>query len=196
MQNLQFPLDFKFKIFTPSNDFSVFDANGKEVAYTRQKIFKIKEGIEIFQDASRKQRLYQINADRILDFNANYRITDADGQTLGSVRRKGMRSLWRTHYPVYDANGQKLYDIREKNPWVAVLDGLVGEVPVVGWFTGYFLNPSYAITDAAERETYLLKKVPSFMERRFSLAQQAGAAHAELVALSWMMLMLLERRDG
>ncbi len=196
MQNLQFPLDFKFKIFTPSNDFSVFDANGKEVAYTRQKIFKIKEGIEIFQDASRKQRLYQINADRILDFNANYRITDADGQTLGSVRRKGMRSLWRTHYQVYDANGQKLYDIREKNPWVAVLDGLVGEVPVVGWFTGYFLNPSYAITDAAERETYLLKKVPSFMERRFSLAQQAGAAHAELVALSCMMLMLLERRDG
>lgn len=196
MQNLKFPLDFKFKIFTPSNDFSVFDADGSEVAYTRQKIFKIKEGIEIFQDASRKQRLYQINADRILDFNANYRITDGSGTVLGSVRRKGMRSLWRTHYQVYCADGQKLYDIREKNPWVAVLDGLVGDLPVIGWFTGYFFNPAYGITDLSGQEAYLLKKMPSFMERRFQMEKQGRAGHDELAVLSAMMLMLLERSDG
>lgn len=196
MHHLHFPLDFKFKIFTPSNDFSVFDANGKEVAYTRQKIFKLKEGIEIFQDASRRQRLYQIHADRILDFNANYRISAEDGRRLGSVRRKGMRSLWRTHYQVYDAAGQFLYDIRETNPWIAVADGLVGEIPVLGWLTGYFLNPSYSITDAGGQEAYLLKKTPSFMERRFSLEKLGSAPHDELVTLSTMMLMLLERRDG
>lgn len=196
MQNLQFPLDFKFKILTPSNDFSAFDARGQEVAYTRQKIFKLKEGVEIFQNASRKQRLYQINADRLLDFNANYRITDESGQLLGSVRRKGMRSLWRTHYQVYDAQGQFLYDIRETNPWIAVADGLVGEVPVLGWLTGYFLNPSYSITDAEGQEAYLLKKTPSFMERRFSLEKRSQAPHDELVTLSTMMLMLLERSDG
>lgn len=196
MQNLKFPLDFKFKIFTPSNDFSVFDADGSEVAYTRQKIFKIKEGIEIFQDASRKQRLYQINADRILDFNANYRITDGSGTVLGSVRRKGMRSLWRTHYQVYGADGQKLYDIREKNPWVAVLDGLVGDLPVIGWFTGYFFNPAYGITDLSGQEAYLLKKMPSFMERSFQMEKQGRAGHDELAVLSAMMLMLLERSDG
>lgn len=93
MQNIQFPLDFKFKIFTPSNDFSVFDAQGKEIAYTRQKIFKIKEGIEIFRDDTRKERLYQINADRIIDFNAAYTITAENGSKLGSIRRAGVRSL-------------------------------------------------------------------------------------------------------
>ena len=63
MQNLRFPLNFTFKIFTPSNDFTVFDAQGEEVAYTRQKIFKIKESIEIFRNGSRNETLYTIDAD-------------------------------------------------------------------------------------------------------------------------------------
>ena len=62
MQNMQLPLHFHFKIFTPSNDFSVVDARGREVAYTRQKIFKLKEAVEIFSDATRRMRLYRIQA--------------------------------------------------------------------------------------------------------------------------------------
>ncbi|XXQ68547.1 hypothetical protein ACKLNO_01380 [Neisseriaceae bacterium B1] len=196
MQNIQFPLDFKFKIFTPSNDFSVFDAQGNEIAYTRQKIFKIKEGIEIFRNDTRKERLYQINADRIIDFNAAYTITAENGEKLGSVRRAGMRSLWRTHYQIFDANGTHIYDIREANPWIAVVDGLLGEVPILGMFTGYFLNPSYLITNLQDEEMFELKKKPSFMERRFSLEKQGQSEHDELVTLSCMMLMLLERSDG
>ena len=58
---------FHFKIFTPSNDFSMVDARGREVAYTRQKIFKLKEAVEIFSDTTRRTRLYRIQADRIID---------------------------------------------------------------------------------------------------------------------------------
>lgn len=196
MQNIQFPLDFKFKIFTPSNDFSVFDAQGNEIAYTRQKIFKIKEAIEIFRNDTRKERLYQIHADRIIDFNAVYNISAENGEILGSVRRAGMRSLWRTHYEIFDAHNNKLYDIREANPWIAVVDGLIGEIPILGMFTGYFLNPSYLITDNQDNEIFELKKMPSMMERRFNLSKQATSEHDALVTLSCMMLMLLERSDG
>ncbi|MDO4434456.1 MAG: hypothetical protein Q4B82_07750 [Alysiella sp.] len=196
MRNLTFPLDFQFKIFTPSNDFSVLNAQGEEIAYTRQKIFKIKEAIEIFTDSSRSQRLYQINADRIIDFNACYRIHAENGAELGNVRRAGMRSLWKTHYEIFDANNVKLFDIKEENPWVAVADGLLGEIPILGMFTGYFLNPTYLISDISGNIQYKLKKTPSFMERRFSLQKLGDAAHNELVTLSCMMLMLLERADG
>lgn len=196
MQQMKLPLQFHFKIFTPSNDFSVLDADGREVAYTRQKIFKLKEEVEIFSDASRRERLYRIRADRIIDFNACYRIVDEQGAELGSVRRDGMRSLWRTRYQIYDADNRLLYRVQEKNPWIAVLDGLVREIPVIGAFSGYFLNPSYLITDEAEQQVYLLKKEPSWLERRFSLQKTGTAAHDELVTLSLMMLMLMERKDG
>ncbi|MDK4681143.1 hypothetical protein QEO94_00485 [Kingella negevensis] len=196
MKNLQFPLNFQFKILTPSNDFSVLDAQGNEVAYTRQKIFKLKEGIEIFRNSSRQERLYQINADRILDFNACYKITNEQGLELGSIRRSGMRSLWQTHYEIFGANSLKLYDIQETNPWISVLDGLLGEVPILGMFTGYFFNPSYTITDTQGKQDYLLQKEASLLERKFSLQKMGNAANDELVTLSCMMLMLMERADG
>jgi uncharacterized protein YxjI len=40
MKNLQFPLQFSFKISTLSNDFTVKDANGVTVSYIKQKMFK------------------------------------------------------------------------------------------------------------------------------------------------------------
>lgn len=196
MQNIMFPLDFKFKIFTPSNDFCVFDAQGNQIAYMRQKMFKLKEAVEIFSDDTRSERLYQIHADRIIDFNAAYSIGAESGGKLGSVRRSGMRSLWRVHYEIFDAEGEKLYDIHEANPWIKVLDGLVGEIPVLGAFSGYFWNPSYRVTDTAGNEVFELKKTPSLAERRFSLLKHGQSGHDELVTLSCMMLMLLERAKG
>ncbi|UOO76013.1 hypothetical protein LVJ85_08120 [Neisseria sp. Dent CA1/247] len=198
MQNLQFPLNFTFKIFTPSNDFTVFDAQGEEVAYTRQKIFKIKESIEIFRNGSRSERLYTIDADRIIDFNANYTVRDAAGRTIGSIKRSGMKSLWKTSYTLSDAAGSPRYTLHEENPWVAVLDGIVGEIPILGMLTGYFLNPTYTIATSDGCETYRLKKNASFFERKFSLEKttQAPAEDDVLVLNAAMLLMLLERRDG
>ena len=198
MQNLRFPLNFTFKIFTPSNDFTVFDAQGEEVAYTRQKIFKIKESIEIFRNGSRNERLYTIDADRIIDFNANYTVRDAAGRTVGSVKRSGMKSLWKTSYTLSDAAGSPRYTLHEANPWIAVADGILGEIPVLGMLTGYFLNPTYTIAAPDGREAYRLKKNASFFERKFSLEKtaQAPAEDDVLVLNAAMLLMLLERGDG
>lgn len=52
---MQFPLNFTFKITTISNDFRVNDATGAEVAFVRQKLFKLKEEVQVFNDESRSQ---------------------------------------------------------------------------------------------------------------------------------------------
>ncbi len=199
MNDIRFPLNFQFKIFTPSNDFSVFDADGREIAYTRQKIFKIKESIQIFRSSSNKSELYTIKADRIIDFNAAYTVRrSTDGHILGSIKRSGMKSLWKTHYSLSDAAGNPRYTLHEANPWIALVDGLIGQIPIVGALTGYFLNPSYIIADTQERQVYLLKKQPSFFERKFSLEKlaAAGAEDDVLVLNAAMLLMLMERGDG
>ena len=198
MQNIRFPLDFRFKIFTPSNDFSVFDAEGNEIAYTRQKIFKIKEAVQIFRSSSDKTELYRIDADRIIDFNAVYTVRTAAGEEVGKIQRQGMKSLWKTNYVLSRSDGRTAYTLNEANPWIAVANGLIGQIPFLGAFTGYFLNPSYTIQSPDGREVYLLKKEPSFFERKFSLHKLAEAADNDdvLVLGASMMLMLLERGDG
>ncbi len=198
MNNLNYPLHFLFKIFTPSNDFTVTDNGGQEIAYTRQKIFRIKEAVEVYGNSRREQVRYTLKADRIIDFNAVYTLRDAAGQTIGKLKREGMRSLWRTSYTLLDAAERPAFTIKEANPWVALADGTLSEIPIIGMFTGYFLNPTYLVTDTQGREAFRLRKEMSLMERKFSLNKtgQATPEQETLVVLGLMMLLLQERGDG
>lgn len=198
MQNLKFPLHFSFKILTPSNDFSVFDADNREVAYTRQKIFKIKEAIQVYQNSNRQNLLYTINADRIIDFNASYTFRDTANNILGATKRSGMKSLWKTQYHTSDAAGQTVFTLHEENPMIALFNGLLESIPVISLLSGYLLNPRYAIDDAQGQTVFRLRKLPSFFERKFSLGKvgEATPEQEQLALLSVMLLMLMDGRDG
>jgi hypothetical protein len=198
MQSLDFPIKFRFRISTLSNDFTAIDQSGNILAYARQKMFKLKEDIEIFTDESRLQLAYRIRADRWLDFSASYAFTDHQDNVLGKVGRKGWKSIWKAQYEIFDRDNNMLYHIREKNPWTKVFDNLLGEIPVLGMATGYLFNPSYIITDLGGQELAELKKEPSMFGRHFTL-QKTGhiiPEHQEVIMLGLTMMLLLERRRG
>ncbi len=93
---LQYPLDLRFKIVTFGTRVWVTDATGTEIAYLRKKKFRLKEEVTVYTDEGQSRMLFRINADRMLDFSANYAIAGRDGMALGAVRRQGMRSIWRS----------------------------------------------------------------------------------------------------
>lgn len=76
LKNLNYPLDFKFKITTLASDFNITDRNGNYVAYVRQKMFRLKEDVIVFSDESRTKELFNIKANQWIDFNASYMMTD------------------------------------------------------------------------------------------------------------------------
>ena len=78
-----------------------------------------------------------------------------------------------------DAEDQLLFHIREKNPWVAVLDKMVGEVPYLGWLTGLVFNPTYLITRPDDMVVYRLKKLRALWEGKFSLHKETQAASSD-----------------
>ena len=198
LKNLNYPLNFTFKITTLSSDFNITDRNGNYVAYVRQKMFKLKEDVVVFNNESKSQENFRIRANQWIDFNASYAITDSFGKNLGKIARKGMRSIWKATYNIFDQNDTQKYKVQEENAWVKVLDGMVGEIPIIGMFTGYFLNPSYIVHDNNGKEIYRLKKMPSFFGRKFQLDQINDIPDHEetLVVLSLMMMVLLERAKG
>ena len=198
MQNLQYPLFLKFKLTTLSSDFTITDSNENSLAYVRQKMFRLKEDVVVFNNESKSQENFRIRANQWIDFNASYAITDSFGKNLGKIARKGMRSIWKATYNIFDQNDTQKYKVQEENAWVKVLDGMVGEIPIIGMFTGYFLNPSYIVHDNNGKEIYRLKKMPSFFGRKFQLDQINDIADEDetLVVLSLMMMVLLERAKG
>jgi uncharacterized protein YxjI len=198
MENIQYPLDLKFKISTLSNDFVATDATGRNVAYVRQKMFKLREAVTVFRDESRSEALYNIKANKWLDFNTAYAISNQHGEVIGKVARKGWKSFWKVEYHVVDDNEQTRFIIRERNAWTRIADNIVGDIPVLGLFTGYIFHPVYDVKDMQGNVVMLLSKEPSMIGRRFKLKQveNVQADDDTRILLSLMMMILLERDRG
>lgn len=199
LKNLNYPLDFKFKITTIANDFNITDKNGNYVAYVRSKIFKLKDDVIVYNDESKSQELFRIKANQWIDFNASFSMTEiTSGKNFGRLARKGMRSFWKAHYDIFDENDTPKFHITETNPWIKLWDNFIGEIPLIGMFTGYFLNPSYVVKDNSGKEYFKLKKMPSLIGRRFQLDRLIDIDDEDesLVVLSFLMMVLLERARG
>lgn len=200
MRDFSYPLMFEFKISSLANDFTATDAQGNVLGYVRQKMFKFKEAISVYSNESKQEVLFRIDADRVIDFNANYAFTNAADQKVGSVGRRGAKSILKAHYEVMDASNNQEFLIQEENPWAKFFDALMGEVPVVGMFTGYMFNPRYTVKRQDGTLVARLSKEKSFFGRRFKLEKigeiDVKEGENERMLLSLMMMSLLERRRG
>lgn len=201
MSMFQYPLHMRFKLIALAPQIYVTDANGQDVLFVRQKILNLREDVRIFRDSSKTEEVYRINADRIIDFSANYHFTDSKTeQRLGSIKHKGIRSIWKATYLVSDAIDQQGFHISEDNPWAKVADALLGEIPFLGMFTGYVFHPAYtAYHEGSETPAMRLEKRPSFFERYYEIQKLDDnlAQHEEqLLLLSFMMMIQLERSRG
>lgn len=194
---MNYPLQLSFKIMAIARQLSVMDAGGRLLFYVKQKAFKLKESITIFSDAEQTQPLFTINADRVIDFSASYQFADMRGTPLGSVKRQGMKSLWKSRYDVTCTDGTPLM-IQEANPWTKVLDALLGEIPIVGMFTGYMFHPAYVVSRQDGAPIMRLEKQPAFFEGKFKIEKMAELSEGleMCVVLSLIMVVLLERHRG
>ncbi|HLM59959.1 MAG TPA: hypothetical protein VK308_04095 [Pyrinomonadaceae bacterium] len=195
---MNYPITLTFKLLALASQIYIRDAEGNLMGYVKQKLLKLKEDINVYADENQTRILFNIKADRVIDFSARYNFTDGDGRFLGSIKRQGMRSLWRTHYQISDANNREIMEIREENAWVKVIDALVGEIPVVGMFSGYLFNPAYIVSKMDNSPVAGLQKQPAFFEGKFQLSNESQTAQNEesLVLLGVLTMTLLERARG
>jgi hypothetical protein len=193
-----YPLTLTFRVLTIGSQVRVVDATGQLVSYVKQKAFRLKEDVTIFADEEQTQPVYRIKANKIIDIGATYSIGTSDGRPLGAVRQHGMRTFWKATYDILDEVGTAIGLVHEQDPWVKVLDGLIGEIPFLGFVIQQWINPTYLI-DGTDGITLLrLRKRPSLIERRFLLEQDSplprGLEHLALPAV--IMVVLLERGRG
>jgi uncharacterized protein YxjI len=195
---MNYPLQLSFKILAIAQQVSMTDSSGAQIAYVKQKAFKLKEDVQVFADKEQTRLLFTVKADRILDFNARYQFADAQGNPLGSVKRQGMKSLWKTHYDIMDQNDMVVLSINEENAWIKVWDAVLGEIPIIGIFTGYLFNPAYLITRPDGSVILRLAKKPAFLEGKFELQKKGEPTPDEetRALLGMLMMLLLERGKG
>jgi uncharacterized protein YxjI len=199
---LSYPLQLNFKKLALAHQLSVSDADGNLVWYVKQKAFKLKEKVTVCADREQTRPLFEIEADRVLDFSARYSIRSVTNATMsldiGHIQRRGMRSLWKSSYEI-ERGGTALYNVQEENPWAKVADALMCEIPLLGLLSGYVFHPRYLVTRAGgDNEILRIEKQPAFLEGKFEIERlgQIDERDEPLILLSVMMIVLLERSRG
>ena len=197
---MQYPLTLTFKLIALAPQVTITDANGQTVCYVKQKLLKLKEHVQIFTDATRSTPLADIKANKVLDWSARYNFTSPDGAALGSVGRKGMRSLFKAHYETFvGADERHDFDIQEENALAKIGDAVFGSIPVLGMLTGYLFHPKYLATRSNGTPAMRLTKQPAMWEGRFLMEKLDDGLTSEeelTLMLSYLMLVMLERSRG
>ena len=93
------------QVFALAGKFRVYDPSENLVLFSEQKMFRLREDIRVYSDESKAQEILTIKARQIIDFSAAYDVMDSmTGQKVGTLRRKGWRSLLRDEWEVLDAD--------------------------------------------------------------------------------------------
>ncbi|OGN28759.1 MAG: hypothetical protein A3A33_03180 [Candidatus Yanofskybacteria bacterium RIFCSPLOWO2_01_FULL_49_25] len=195
---MNYPLHLRFKVLTLGKRIFISDQAGTMIMYAKQKMFKLKEEVHVFGDEAQTQHKYNINADRIIDFSPKYSFTDVNHLPLGSVRRQGMKSLWRAHYDITTTEATAM-TISQENPWTNVFDSIFSQLPIIGMFAGYLFHPTYIVKTSDGRDVMRLRKQPAFLEGYFTI-EKLDASLTEQdetsVLLSLFTVVLMERTRG
>ncbi|PKL32836.1 MAG: hypothetical protein CVV45_10620 [Spirochaetae bacterium HGW-Spirochaetae-10] len=109
-----------WKLF--GGEIRIFDGEQKELLFfVKQKAFKLKEDIRVFSDESASKELLHIGARSVIDFSASYDVTDATtNQRVGTIRRKGLKSLLRDSWELLDAQEQVIGSVTEDSMVMAL----------------------------------------------------------------------------
>ena len=98
------------------------DSQTELLGYCELKAFKLKEDIRIYTDEKKTTELISIKARSILDFSAGYDVVDAQsGSSLGTFKRKGMKSLFKDTYILLDQQDQEYAELSEDSGLLALI---------------------------------------------------------------------------
>lgn len=195
---MSYPLTVRFKKIAIARQLAVTDPDDRLLMYVKQKAFKLKEAITVYADREQTKPLYRIAADRVIDFSATYEIRSEDGEKVGAVRRRGMKTLWRARYDIM-RDDDVVFTAREENPWAKVGDRLFEGIPVVGILSGYVFHPRYLITAEGQGDVVRVRKRPALLETAFRvdrLETPLSPQDEQLLLIGMITMTLLERARG
>lgn len=195
---MQYPLTLDFKKIALAKQATLTDTSSNPIAYARQKILKFKEELEIFEDKTKAKKVCSIKANKVLDFRAAYSFIDLNERSFGSIKREGLRSIWKATYLLNDSDDNHYATIREENPFAKVVDTLLGSIVGVGYVLNYIFNPSYIITTEEGKELFRITKEPSFWGGLFKIEKLSEIDDSEEIRclMATFMMIFLEKSRG
>jgi uncharacterized protein YxjI len=130
-------LHIRQKISPMQNVYRVFGDNAGEpgpmVGIAKQKRMALREQFTVYSDEACTQPVMGIKADRRIDIRSVMNVTDATGQPIGQLRKRGASSILRSTWEV-EQPGLPVFTVTERSMAIALLRRFWGMVPFLGEF--------------------------------------------------------------
>ena len=95
--------------------FRVFTLDGQLIMLVKHPVFRFREEFTVYADEAQERPLLFIKSRQIIAINFAFEVTDVDsGQVLGSVQKRGLRSIVRDKFIVRDPDGQEIGHVEER----------------------------------------------------------------------------------
>jgi uncharacterized protein YxjI len=144
----------KRQVLALTGKFRIYNPAGELVLFSEQKMFRLKEDIRVYADETKMQEVLQIKARQIIDFSAAYDVMDVtEGVKVGTLRRRGWKSMLRDEWEVLDASEQVIGLLFEDNASLALLRRLL---------LGSLLPQNYDLTIGEQRVADLRQRFNLF----------------------------------
>ena len=96
-------------------------ADGRPVAFARQKKLALREDLRFFADEDENEEIFRIKARSVVDIAGTYDVTAADGTRIGALGKVFGVSLFLSTWRVLGAGGEEIAQAQERNVVVALL---------------------------------------------------------------------------
>ena len=182
--------DCRRKIFAFVGKISVTDSSGALVAFSRQKAFKLREEIRVFTDESEGTPLLMIKARNIIDFGATYDVTAPDGRAVGSLRRKGFKSMVKDQWLVLGPGDSVDGSLDEVGTGLALARRFI---PFVAWF----VSQDYTMTANGTTIARMQRNRNPFVSKlAVQVERGAPAAQRRLLLAAAVLLLIIEGNEN
>lgn len=89
--------------------FRVFTGDGQLIMYIQHPLLRLREEFMVYADEAKTRPLLRVKSRQVIAINFCYDVADANtGALLGSVQKKGLRSLLRDRFIILDPHGAEI----------------------------------------------------------------------------------------
>lgn len=164
--------------------FRAFDQDGSLVAFIRRPLMRLREAFLLFGDEAMQCPLARIQSRQMIAINFTYDVTDPDGQWLGTLRTRGLKSIVRDTWDLLDQAEQPIGLMQE--------DGMALLRRLIPLLTGHWH------IEVGGRTVARIDQVFRFFVKEYRLTLEAQGADVDsryLLACALLALMRENRRE-
>jgi uncharacterized protein YxjI len=161
--------------------FRVWTMDGQMIMYIKHPLLKLREEFTVYADEAQTRPLLFMKSRQVIAINFTYDVVDATtGMLLGSVQKKGLRSIIRDKFHIFDANGVEVGYAEEQGASL-----LRRFIPL--------LTSKHAIFVDGQQAAYI-RQIFRFFNKEFSVTTSPSRLDARFVLAVALLALIAEAR--